>query len=219
MAVAQVNRILYLHGFASGPASKKAGYFRDRFAERGVSIEIPDLAEGDFDHLTITGQLRVIERAVQDEPVWLIGSSLGGYLAALYASQHQEAERLVLMAPAFNFVAGWREWVGPEAMMRWKETGTLAVEHYGDGRTHPLHYGLIEDGSEYEAYPTFHQPAILFHGRNDDVVPPEYSITFAQRCSNIELHLLASGHELLDVLDEMWRETDRFLSLSTTPPR
>src|SRR5438128_2592048 len=116
MAIAQVNRILYLHGFASGPASKKARYFRDRFAERGVSIEIPDLAAGDFDHLTITGQLGVIERAVHDEPVCLIGSSLGGYLAALYASQHQEAERLVLMAPAFNFVAGWREWVGAEAM-------------------------------------------------------------------------------------------------------
>ena len=211
-----MKRILYLHGFASGPASKKARYFRDRFAERGIEIEIPDLAEGDFDHLTITGQLKVIERAVRDEPVWLIGSSLGGYLAALYASQHQEAERLVLMAPAFNFVAGWREWVGAEAMTRWKETGTMAVEHYGDGRMHQLHYGLIEDGSEYEAYPSFHQPAILFHGRNDDVVAPASSITLAQRCSNIELHLLNSGHELLDVLDEMWQKTERFLGLTGT---
>ena len=179
-------------------------------------MEVPDLAQGDFDHLTITGQLGVIERAADDESVCLIGSSLGGYLAALYASRHQETERLVLMAPAFNFVAGWRERVGPETMMLWKERGRLAVEHYGDGRTHQLHYGLIEDACEYEAYPSFPQPAIIFHGRNDDVVPPEHSITFAQRCSNVELHLLDSGHELLDMLDEMWRETERFLGLAAT---
>lgn len=206
-----MNRILYLHGFASGPSSKKAAWFRDRFAERGTAIEILDLAEGDFDRLTITGQLHVIERAANEEPVSLIGSSLGGYLAALYASAHPEAERLVLMAPAFNFVAGWRNRLGPEAMMRWKQTGNLAVEHYGDHRIHQLDYGLIEDASEHEAYPSFHQPALLFHGRNDDVVPPEQSITFAQRHPNVALHLLDSGHDLLDVLDPIWRETTRFL--------
>jgi len=214
MAVAQVNRIIYLHGFASGAASKKAAYFRGRFAARGIKIEAPDLAAGDFDHLTITGQLKVIERAVHDEPVRMIGSSLGGYLAALYASQHQEVERLVLMAPAFNFIAGFREQLGPEAMRQWKESGMLPVTHYADGRVHQLHYGLMEDGGEYDAYPSFHQPAIIFHGRNDEVVPPEHSITFAQRCSNVELHLLDSGHELQDVLDEMWRGTERFMGLT-----
>ena len=65
-------------------------------------------------------------------------------------------------------------------MMQWKETGKLAVAHYGDGLTHQLAYNLVEDGSEYEAYPIFPQPALIFHGRNDDVVPPGYSITFAQ---------------------------------------
>ena len=38
-------RIVYLHGFASSPASKKAAFFRDRFREVGVEIEIPDLAD------------------------------------------------------------------------------------------------------------------------------------------------------------------------------
>ncbi len=208
-----MNRIIYLHGFASGPASKKARFFRERFAERGIEIEVPDLAEGDFDHLTITRQLSVIDRTAKEEPIWLIGSSLGGYLAALYAARHPEVERLMLMAPAFNFVARWRERQGPDEMMRWKQTGKLAVEHFGDGRTHELHYGLIEDGSEYESYPNFPQPALIFHGRQDDVVPQEYSITFAQQHENVELHLLDSGHELTDVLDTMWSETERFFEL------
>src|SRR5205085_4933815 len=68
MAVAQVNRILYLHGFASSPGSKKARYFQEHFAERGVAMEILDLAQGDFDHLTISGQLDVIEHVANEEP-------------------------------------------------------------------------------------------------------------------------------------------------------
>src|SRR3712207_248123 len=96
-------RVLYLHGFASGPSSGKAQFFRARLAERGVQLEIPDLVEGDFENLTITGQLAVIERTARGDPVVLMGSSLGGYLAALYASSHPEVTKLILMAPAFYF--------------------------------------------------------------------------------------------------------------------
>ena len=98
-------RVLYLHGFASGPSSGKAQWFRRAFAERGIELEIPDLVEGGFENLTITGQLGVIERAAKGEPVSLIGSSMGGYLAALYASRHPEAARLVLLAPGVSLSA------------------------------------------------------------------------------------------------------------------
>ncbi len=57
-----MNRVVYLHGFASSPGSKKAGYFRERFAARGIELEIPDLAQGDFDRLTITRQLGSVSR-------------------------------------------------------------------------------------------------------------------------------------------------------------
>src|SRR5271165_1479711 len=99
-----MNRIVYLHGFASGPGSKKAQYFARRLLERGVTLEVPDLAEGDFENLTVTRQLQVVERVCGKEAVCLMGSSLGGYLAALYAARHSEVEKLVLMAPAFSFV-------------------------------------------------------------------------------------------------------------------
>ncbi|HLJ47340.1 MAG TPA: YqiA/YcfP family alpha/beta fold hydrolase [Bryobacteraceae bacterium] len=199
-----MNRIIYLHGFASSPTSNKARFFRDRFSERGIDIVVPDLAEGDFEHLTITGQLRVIEQAAAGEPVSLIGSSMGGYLAALYAARHPETERLVLMAPAFNFASRWREHLGAEAVDRWRETRKLPIDHYGDGLIHQLDYGLLEDADHYEANPDFGQPAVIFHGKHDDVVPPEYSVAFAQRHPHVQLHLLDSGHELLNVLDFMW---------------
>src|ERR1700678_4151148 len=97
-------RVVYLHGFASGPQSGKARFFAERFGARGVPFVAPRLDEGDFEGLTISGQLKVVEKAVGEGPVVLMGSSLGGYLAALYAARHREAvEKLVLLAPAFQF--------------------------------------------------------------------------------------------------------------------
>ena len=206
-----MSRFIYLHGFASGPGSKKAGFFRERFAELGIGLEVPDLAEGDFRHLTISGQLGVIERVSGREPVTLIGSSMGGYLAALYAARHPEVERLVLMAPAFCFLKRWTETVGAAAMERWRASGVLKVFHYGERQQVPLSYQLIEDAGGYEDYPEVSQPALIFHGKNDASVPVEFSVEFAGRHPQAKLLVMNSDHELLNVLDEMWMETSAFL--------
>src|SRR5260370_42470239 len=120
-------RLIYLHGFASSPSSQKARYFRERFEDAGIQLAVPDLADGDFERLTITGQLRVIERVASGEAVSLLGSSFGGYLAALYAVRHPEqVHQLVLMAPAFGFGRGWERMLGPNRMESSGETGFLA---------------------------------------------------------------------------------------------
>jgi len=209
-----MSRILYLHGFASGPSSKKARFFRERFAERGVTLEIPDLAEGNFGNLTLTGQLRVIERLSRGEPVTLIGSSMGGYLAALLAARHTEVDRLILMAPAFCFLKRWTEMRGPSELEAWRSKGFIDIFHYGAGRPVPLGYQLIEDAAQYEDYPDVSQPVLIFHGKHDTSVPCEYSVKFAELHPQAELRLLDSDHELLDALDLMWTETSRFLSYS-----
>ncbi|HYL36229.1 MAG TPA: YqiA/YcfP family alpha/beta fold hydrolase [Bryobacteraceae bacterium] len=206
-----MSRIIYLHGFASSPGSKKARFFQQRFAELGIGLEIPDLAEGEFARLTISGQLKVIERTSLAEPVTLMGSSLGGYLAALYAARHAEVEKLVLLAPAFCFLKRWTESLGPVAMEKWRSSGSLEVFHYGEGRAVPLGYQLIEDAASYEDYPEVRPPVLIFHGRNDAAVPPDYSVTFARKHPGTVLHLLDSDHELLNVLDDMWMETETFL--------
>src|SRR5580658_2151875 len=105
-------KFVYVHGFASSPQSRKAVQFRAALAARGVSVDIPAMDRGDFEHLTISGQLDVLEDAIHGEPVCLIGSSMGGYLAALYAAAHPEVARLVLLAPAFGFAQRWDEKIG-----------------------------------------------------------------------------------------------------------
>ncbi len=101
-------RVLYLHGFASSPGSRKASFFAERLARLGFEVDVPDLAEGDFKGLTISGQLRAVERLARNERMILIGSSLGGYVASLYAARHPEVQSLILLAPAFRFFELWR---------------------------------------------------------------------------------------------------------------
>jgi pimeloyl-ACP methyl ester carboxylesterase len=70
---------------------------------------------------------------------------------------------------------------------------------------------LIEDARQYEAYPDVRQPTLILHGNNDTVVPADLSVAFAARHPNVDLHVLNSDHELVNVLDDMWMETEAFL--------
>src|SRR5690348_15734298 len=120
-------RVVYLHGFASSPASRKAHFFREQLQQLGSVVTAPDLAQGDFERLTFSAQLKVIDRAANHNPIILIGSSLGGYLAALYAARHPEVDRLVLLAPAFDFHRLWTTQLGPERLAAWKEAEVIRV--------------------------------------------------------------------------------------------
>ncbi|MDZ7638926.1 MAG: YqiA/YcfP family alpha/beta fold hydrolase [Bryobacterales bacterium] len=203
---------VYLHGFASSPASSKATYFRHRFADRGLELAIPALDGGDFERLTISGQLKMIAETAGPGDVTLIGSSLGGYVAALYAARHPEVKAVVLMAPAFCFPRRWEAELGAEDFAAWRRTGKRTIFHYGDGREREIGFGLIEDGLHYEDYPVPQCAALVLHGVNDTVVPVEYSREFACRQGEgARLVEYPSDHTLGDVTPAIWAETERFL--------
>ena len=204
-------KFIYLHGFASSPSSRKAAYFAGKLFEAGCDVEVPHLESEGFRNLTISGQLNVIEQVAQGATVRLIGSSMGGYLAALYASLHPEVDRVLLLAPAFGFAERWGLRLGEAAMDTWKTEGTIEMMHYATGKNEPVGYCLIEDGLKYPAEPDFSQPALIYHGRNDDVVPLSFSQTFASSHSNVVLREVDSGHELTDVMEEIWDGSREFL--------
>jgi pimeloyl-ACP methyl ester carboxylesterase len=206
--------VVYLHGFASGPGSSKAQFFRRKFAAAGVPMEIPRLDEGSFETLTISGQLAVIERAAAGKPVILMGSSLGGYLSALYAARHpSQVERMVLLAPAFQFPRRWQERYPPED---WKRRGSITVFHYGDKQERRLGYQFAEDAMQYEDEPAVSRPTLIIHGMRDEVVPADISRGYAAANPQVKLVLLESGHELTDVLEPMWAHVSEFLSVPET---
>lgn len=178
--------VIYMHGYASGPQSTKGRFFRERFEQHGVEVRLPDLVDGAFDTLTVTRQMAVIDRIAAGEPCIAMGSSLGGYLAALYAKRHAEVERVILLAPAFHF---------PSRVA---------------GLNHPA---LLADAPNWEAEPDFRQPGLILHGKRDDVVPAELSMQFAASHPNVKLVLLDSDHALTDVMETLWEETWNFLSV------
>ena len=208
-------RAVYLHGFASGPSSRKARFFAERFETLGIHLETPDLtppeSQGGFEALTLTAQLRQIEALLKGEPCLMMGSSMGGYLTALYAARHPEVERLVLLAPAFCMARRWRETWGAERIEQWRARGYDEIFHYAQNREARIGYGLIEDAAHYEDYPVVAQPTLVFHGRQDPVVPVEFAREFTQRTPGARLMEFESGHELTDCLEPMWEQTKAFL--------
>jgi hypothetical protein len=206
-----MTRVLYLHGFASGPGSRKAMFFRKRLEAAGARVEVLDLAEGNFEGLTISGQMAVVERAAAGRTVSLVGSSMGGCLAALFAARRPEAERVVLLAPAFAFARRWAESLGPARVEEWRRTGFLDVFHYGENRERKLGFQLLEDAARYEDCPDVRQPVLVFHGAHDEVVPPRLSEEFARGRPNVRLEILDSAHDLLNALDYMAPKVAGFL--------
>jgi uncharacterized protein len=208
-----LRRAVYLHGFASSPQSSKAQFFKRKLTGESIAVEIPRLDGGNFESLTISGQLAVVDQTVGDGPAILFGSSLGGYLAALYAARHPGAiAGLVLLAPAFQFPSRWRERYSPEELDRWKRAGSTSVFHYGENREMDLGYQLMEDSARFEGEPDVRQPVLIFHGTRDTVVPASVSEVFCARHPNAQLKLFDSGHELTDVLEPMWQTTREFLA-------
>jgi hypothetical protein len=210
-------RFIYLHGFASSPKSGKVVYLRDRLADLGISLEVPDLNQGDFSHLTITRQLRQVEALfpLNGTPITLIGSSLGGLTSAWLGQQHSQVQRLVLLAPAFGFLTHWLPKIGEDQLREWQASGYLSVEHYGEGRSLPLHYAFIEDAHQYQETPLLRPvPTLILHGRRDEVIPIQASRDYGSVRPWVQLIELDSDHALADVMPEIWQATQAFCQLS-----
>lgn len=218
IAAAQGTMAIYLHGFASGPASTKAQFFRTRLAAHGVELAIPDLAP-DFTRMTIASQLAIAEATLAAQaPAVVMGSSLGGYLAALLAMRRPAQVRaLVLLAPAVDFAARWERRLGAAAMARWRADGTMPVFHYGRGGEEPLAIDLLDDARNFPASPTTSCPTLVLAGRRDDAVPLADVERFAAADPQRELVVYDAGHELTEVLEPMWERTHAFLR-GLTPP-
>lgn len=207
--------IVYLHGFASSPGSHKAQFFQRRFTALGAPLLLPELDGGDFTHMTLSSQLQVVEKTCAARPpgapLLLIGSSMGGYLATLHAAQH-EVTALVLLAPAVDFAARWRERLGDAELARWQRDGSIEVEHHALRRRVPLSYALMADAERQPAWPQVRAPVLVLHGRRDDVVPQARVERWVAQTPGARLVLLDTGHEMTDCMPQLAAEAQRFLA-------
>ncbi len=84
--------LIFIHGLNGSSLGFKATFLRERF---------PEILTPDFDG-PLAQRMDQLESALGGQKVWtIIGSSLGGLMAAMYCCQHPErVKNLVLLAPA-----------------------------------------------------------------------------------------------------------------------
>lgn len=204
-------KILYLHGFASGPQSKKGVEFEKHFAARGIAIERMNLRVPSFEHLRLSAMIETVRGALADRSI-VIGSSLGALTAARVAERDDRVSALILLAPAFQLVARWREQLGAE-WDAWRASGWREVADYTTGAKSRIDFGFIEDIEAIDVgYPDVRVPTLILHGTRDDVVPIERSRTFAAERPWVRLVELDDGHELVASLPTLLAESEAFLA-------
>ncbi len=229
--------VVFLGGFASDMTGTKArflerlcrqagqGYVRFDYTGHGAS-------SGRFDDGTVglwtEDAAGVVDRLTRG-PVVLVGSSMGGWIAArVVRALPGRVAGLVTVAAALDFT---EEVVGPglapEARARLDEDGRIEVPNpHGDGPT-VLTRALLEDGRrcrvlDGEPIPLA-GPARLLHGLADREVPWALSVRLAGALASddVEVLLLKNGdHRLSDErgLDRLGRAVLEVVSLAGQGP-
>ncbi len=146
--------VWYFHGKHGSPTGEKAQALQRRATEFGLDFDAPDFrGEENPDARVAT----VLARPPVNGPLILVGSSMGGYVAAMTAQQLQ-ARGMLLLAPAFfrpgyrvgeptppalptHVIHAWNDDVVPVAgTLRWCQPRRAEL-HLVEG-THQLHEHL-----------------------------------------------------------------------------
>jgi pimeloyl-ACP methyl ester carboxylesterase len=166
-------KIIYLHGSDSSSQSGKAR----QFAEKFQGMITPDFT-GSFDE-----RMKQLYDVLGKEKGWtIIGSSYGGLMAAVFASENpKQVRKLVLLAPAI-----------------------LKDEHgiYID----PVIGEPLQGNRKHLR--TISIPTVIVHGNQDDVVPLEpVRKTAEELFSDVEFIVVDDGHRLQKAFGELdWEE-------------
>ena len=141
------------------------------------------ISDGDFADGTISGWrddcLSIVDE-LSEEPLVLVGSSMGGWMALLTAlARKDRVAGIVLIAPAPDFTQKLM-WDGFDEAVRQQiltEGVWMRPSEYGD--PYPITRALIEDGKQWQIMDgkiDLDVPVRILQGVLDDAVPWEHSM-------------------------------------------
>lgn len=197
-------KYMYLHGFASGKGSSKGLLLKEFFNTQlgNVELHLPDLNIPSFEQLSVTKIIQHLKSEIlrSKQQYRLIGSSLGGLIAATLASELNDSSKiqsLILLCPALDASNRWKAKLTDSELNQWQLEGSKKYYNFTTKSEHHLHYGFYEDLLKYEAYPLVNVPITIVHGNNDDVVPINISRTYIELLQNNGLN-----NQLIEVNDD-----------------
>jgi len=210
-----VTKFLYLHGFASGPDSKKGVAISAHLARRGIEVQRLNLRVPSFEHLRLSAMIETARAAIgaEDDRAVVLGSSLGGLTAARLAERDARVVALVLLAPAFQLVSQWRARGGGAEWRAAEERGWFEVDDLVHGGRVHVDFELTNDVARVDStpFPDVRVPTLIIHGTRDDVVAFDRSRDFAAARPHVRLVPVDDGHDLGASLETITTEIDLFL--------
>ena len=189
-----VPRLVWFSGFNSDMSGSKVLALEAWAAEHAIPFLAFDysghgLSEGEFAEGTISGWrqdcLSVIDQLTEDEPLVLVGSSMGGWMALLTAlAKIERVAGMVLIAPAPDFTQklmwnGFDESVKQQIL---EEGVWMRPSEYGD--PYPITRDLIEDGKQWQIMDEpilLNCPVRILQGVQDDAVPWQHSLSLLEK--------------------------------------
>lgn len=180
--------VLLCHGFLSNKNSATNRTLTRLLLEQGLATFRFDFfgqgdSDGPFERILLTtalGQARAAVDLIRRRgygTIGLIGSSFGGLVATLAASDLAKAGRplaaLGLKCPVADFPEELRLEFGDEGMARWRQTDEVPDVAGGAGSVR-LRYALYEDCLRYDAYKAaeaIRSPTLIVQGDQDELVP------------------------------------------------
>jgi alpha-beta hydrolase superfamily lysophospholipase len=201
---------VFVHGLGSHRRGDKALHFAERFAAIGWGFLALDLrghgeSGGSIEQLSLSRCLEDLHAALSwlpsaPAPRLLIGSSMGGAVAAWYQLRHPHPGRHVaLIAPSLRFPARYTELPAPE-LAEWRRAGIRRfASEWIDLR---IGYGLVADAAQYpyEALLSgYAAPTLILHGVQDVAVPWRESVAFLEQaaCPDVDVVLVKQGDHRL----------------------
>jgi len=167
--------ILYLHGFTSGPQSRKVQLLAARMAQRGCADRLicPQLPASPAAAIALADAI-IAKVGAGRTAVTLAGSSLGGFYATWLAERH--GLRAVLINPAVVAAIELECYLGPQTWLYSGEPFEFTRRHIDELRAlevprlaDPARYWLLaEEGDETLDY---RQAVARYAGAKQTVLP------------------------------------------------
>ncbi len=159
--------------------------------------------------------------ALTKGPLILVGSSMGGWIAALVALRRKERlSGAVFIAPAPDFTETliWNQMTGPERD-EVMQKGRLVEHSPYSAEPTIITRALIEDGRQHlilGGQIEITCPVRILQGMADPDVPWKHAVKFAERLlsDDLEITLLKSGDHRLSKPEEIAKIIDAVLAVS-----
>jgi len=158
-----VPSVLYFHGFASSPDSRKVTSLRELLAPDGIALDTPDLNVPSFERLDFDAMVALgLAHGRANPPRAIVGSSLGA-LVALAVSKREIDAPLVLIAPALGIASRWIDEL--------PDGDPISVFNHARNGQAPIHRAFFEGMArvDVDRQPPAQQVTVIA-GRNDESV-------------------------------------------------